>query len=80
MGMQQPTQRVPGKNLGELMPWEKEAATIVENPDITVGNARRREKVKEQILRERAKVDFTDIKIINKNDGIPKVLEKAERL
>ena len=53
MGMQQPTQRLPGKSLGLLTLWEKEAATIVENPDITVGNARRKEKAKEQILRER---------------------------
>jgi hypothetical protein len=66
--------------LGLLMLWEKEAATIVENPDITVGSARKREKVKEQIPREKVKVDFMDTKTTNKNDGIPKVLEKAERM
>ena len=80
MGMQQPTQRIPGMILGLLMLWEKEAAKIVENPDITVGSARKREKVKEQIPREKVKVDFMDTKTTNKKDGIPKVLEKAERM
>jgi len=81
MGMQQPTQRLLGTILGLSTLWEKEAATTVENPDTIVGSARKRGKAKEQFLREKVKVvDFMDTKTTNKNDGIPKVLEKAERM